>query len=97
MNYFERVWQCILQNEAVVGAEALLRWNHEKFGFIPPDKIVDIAESIGVIHKLSLWVLKNAIRQCSQWHAMGCPLSVSVNLSVRDLSNELLCEKLMYY
>ncbi len=80
--------------ESIIGAEALLRWNHKKFGFIPPDKVVELAEHIGIIHQLSIWVLNQAIQQCSQWHQQGNKISISVNLSVRDLSNEDLCKEI---
>jgi EAL domain-containing protein (putative c-di-GMP-specific phosphodiesterase class I) len=80
------------ETETIVGAEALLRWEHEKLGPIPPDRIIELSEHTGIIHKLSMWVLRNAITQCGAWHKKGYPLSISVNLSARDLSNESLSE-----
>jgi diguanylate cyclase (GGDEF)-like protein len=79
--------------EKITGAEALLRWRHDKFGYVPPDKIIELAEHIGIIHKLSLWVLEEAISRCGQWHKKGQALSIAVNLSVRDLSNPGLCDQ----
>ena len=86
--------QVNLYDGSVIGAEALLRWNHPKFGFIRPDKIVELAEYLGIIHKLSLWVLSQAISQGSAWHEQGEMLRVSVNLSVHDLNNPQLCDEI---
>jgi len=93
-NHFELYFQPKLEteSEAISGAEALLRWNHSKLGYISPEKIIELAEHIGIIHLLSGWVLEGAITQCGLWHRSGHKLSISVNLSVRDLSNETLCE-----
>ena len=80
------------QKQSLVGAEALLRWQHPKFGFISPERIIEIAEQIGIIHKLTDWILNKAVQQCAKWHYTGFNLSIAVNLSVRDLSNRLLTE-----
>lgn len=81
------------ESNSVCGAEVLLRWNHENFGFVSPEKIIDAAEHIGIIHELTLWIMEQGIRQCVQWHESGHRLALSVNLSVRDLSNPELCRK----
>jgi diguanylate cyclase len=75
-----------------VGAEALLRWNHPEYGFIRPDKIIELAEDSGIINQLTNWVTDNAMRQCRKWLDAGYPLSVSINLSVQNLSNTSLVE-----
>lgn len=77
-------------NEKLCGAEGLLRWNHKEYGFISPEKVIETAERAGIIHKLSLKMIEKAISACSQWHSSGHKISVAVNLSVRDLSNEAL-------
>ena len=69
----------------VSGFEALLRWNHPEFGFIPPDEFIPIAEHTGLIRPLTTWVLTEAVRQARTWHDRGSVLSVAVNLSVRSL------------
>lgn len=86
------------QNQVVIGAEALLRWNHSSFGFVSPETIVETAERIGVMHKLSIYVLEKAVAECKKWHEAGTQIRVSVNLSVRDLTRKELCptiEKIM--
>jgi EAL domain-containing protein (putative c-di-GMP-specific phosphodiesterase class I) len=66
----------------VIGAEALLRWNHPARGLIPPDQFIPLAERTGMIVPLGGWVLNEACRQMSQWRASGHgDWSISVNLS----------------
>jgi diguanylate cyclase (GGDEF)-like protein len=69
----------------VVGAEALVRWQHPERGFIPPNEFIPIAERTGLIKPLSRYVLAAAVRQCALWHAAGFDLRVSVNVTVPDL------------
>ncbi|MDJ0834171.1 MAG: EAL domain-containing protein [Gammaproteobacteria bacterium] len=86
--------QLYCQVNEIVGAEALLRWNHPEFGFIQPEKIIDLAEYSGNIHQLTLWVITRAISECRLWHERGFEINVSINLSVQDLNNESLCEQI---
>jgi len=72
----------------VSGAEALLRWRHPEFGQIQPENIVDLAEHVGLINELSLWIIERALGECANWRKSGKQLSVSVNLSVRNLTYE---------
>jgi len=72
------------------GAEALVRWNHPEFGWLPPDEFIVAAEEAGNIVHLTRYVLKRAIRECRSWHDKGFPLQVSVNISARDLSDDYL-------
>lgn len=69
----------------IIGCEALVRWHHPKHGRIFPDEFVPLAERSGLIKPLSMWVLKEAPRQWEIWAKQGVELAVSVNLSVRDL------------
>jgi len=74
-----------LENGCVVGAEALVRWQHPERGFIAPNDFVPIAERTGLIKPLSRFVLAESVRQCSAWNAAGYHLEVSVNLTIPDL------------
>ena len=67
------------------GAEALVRWNHPRHGFISPDEFIPMAERTRMIKHLTLWALKKTFKQCAQWREQGLDLTVSVNLSARDL------------
>ena len=71
----------------ICGAEALLRWNHPQFGFIAPDKVIEVAERQGIIQKLSLYIIDRALSECNVWHQTGMKINIAVNLSVSDLSN----------
>jgi diguanylate cyclase len=66
----------------VIGAEALLRWNHPTRGSIPPGQFIPLAEKSGLIVPLGMWVLDEACRQMSEWHAAGHrDWTISVNIS----------------
>ena len=66
--------------------EALVRWIHPVYGFIPPDDFISLAEQTGSITDLTNWVLESAIAQCAAWEAQGLLISVAVNLSPIDIS-----------
>jgi EAL domain-containing protein (putative c-di-GMP-specific phosphodiesterase class I) len=69
----------------VRGAEALVRWYHPNLGRVRPAKLVRVAERTGAIRPLTMWVLQHALIECRTWRDMGWGLSVSVNLSARNL------------
>ena len=74
-----------LSSAAVVGVEALVRWNHPKHGFMPPDSFIPLAETTGLIGPLTMYVIDEALRQCRVWRDEGIDLGVAVNLSTRNL------------
>jgi diguanylate cyclase (GGDEF)-like protein len=69
----------------VHGAEALVRWQHPELGLLPPSDFIPIVEQTGLIGPLTKHVLERAIAQCAGWRQAGRDLTVSVNLSVRNL------------
>ena len=70
------------------GAEALLRWNHLKKGFIPPDQFIPIAEQSGLIIPLGNWVLEKACNQIKTWREKYNGLiKVAVNISAKQLQS----------
>ena len=74
--------QVSLVDETVIGAEALVRWNHPERGMIPPDEFIPMAEETQLIIPMGDWILDEACRQASEWRAGGLPnLTMSVNLS----------------
>jgi diguanylate cyclase (GGDEF)-like protein/PAS domain S-box-containing protein len=77
------------------GFEALVRWNHPERGLIPPAEFISIAEESDLILLLGRWVLREACLQAAEWQrrfAPDPPLTVSVNVSSRQLSNPHLVE-----
>ncbi len=66
----------------IVGAEALIRWNHPTLGFIPPGKFIPVAERNGLINDIGSWVLDTACRQTKTWQDRGLGgLVIAVNVS----------------
>ncbi|MFE9824354.1 putative bifunctional diguanylate cyclase/phosphodiesterase [Streptomyces sp. NPDC005791] len=77
-----------MADEVVRGVEALVRWNHPRFGLLAPSRFVPIAEEDGTIVQLGRWVLRTACRQARLWqleHPEDPPLFVSVNVAVRQV------------
>ena len=67
--------------------EALVRWIHPERGMVPPDQFIPYAENTGYVRTITRWVIETALRQRRQWEEMGLPLTISVNISARDLMN----------
>ncbi|TRX02999.1 EAL domain-containing protein [Candidatus Methylobacter oryzae] len=69
----------------LIGAEALVRWNHPKKGFIPPDKFIPIAEECGLIQALGTWVLERSFIHLRQWDKRQVHLPhLAINISPRQ-------------
>lgn len=71
----------------IAGAEALTRWHHPKRGFMPPDSFIGLAEQTGNIRHLTRWAIASGIDQAARWAGRGLGLRLAVNLSVRDLGD----------
>ncbi len=78
------------------GFEALLRWTHPQFGYIPPPVIISIAEESGQIFELGDWVLRTACAERARWNRVGIDKSIiiSTNLSTMQLSDSLLLTRI---
>jgi diguanylate cyclase (GGDEF)-like protein len=74
-----------LPSGRVAGMEALVRWQDPAHGAIPPDEFIPIAESTGLIAPLCRFVLEVAVAQAKGWYDQGLAAGVAVNLSVRNL------------
>jgi diguanylate cyclase len=71
-----------LRTQAVVGVEALVRWQNPKLGLVAPNMFIPTAEKSGLIVELGQWVIDEACRQMSAWREAGAPrMTVSVNMS----------------
>lgn len=79
----------------IVGAEALVRWNHPQKGFISPGEFIPIMEDSGWIIPVGDWILRTSCKQAKIWHSDGFPkMRVSVNLSPRQFSQPNLAKRL---
>lgn len=79
--------QVDIQSGALIGCEALVRWQNPTKGLIPPNRFIPIAEETGLIAPLGEWVLLTACVQARAWRDAGFPpFTLSVNLSARQLS-----------
>jgi diguanylate cyclase (GGDEF)-like protein/PAS domain S-box-containing protein len=99
--------QLVLHYQSIVSAsdsrlcgfEALVRWNHPERGLIPPGEFVPIAEGSELIVLLGRWVLVESCRQMADWHKSfpaGPALTISVNVSSRQLSGSRLMEDVQF-
>jgi len=85
---FELVYQPIVQVSTclIVAAEALLRWRHPTRGTVLPDDFISLVEETGLITQLGAWVMRSACEEAVDWPGEdGAPVSVSVNVAVRQL------------
>ena len=80
--------QVDIRNGTVVGAEALLRWNHPEQGFIPPLQFIPLAEEMDIITELGKWTLQEACRQLTEFELQGLKLpKVTINISAMQFSS----------
>jgi diguanylate cyclase (GGDEF)-like protein len=89
---FRLVYQPIynLDDLTLVGVEALLRWDHPTRGVLLPDEFIGLLESSGQILEVGRWVLAAACRQMTEWHMLGSTLGISVNVSARQLDDDII-------
>jgi len=76
------------------GVEALLRWNHAERGMISPAVFIPIAERFGLIGAIGRWVIDEACRQMAEWADQGVRMRVAINLSVYQLREEDLVQRI---
>ena len=82
-----------LKTGRVVGAEALVRWEHPVRGVLPPRGFVPFAEQTGFVRLLTGWMLEEVTRTARQLADLGLDVKLSVNLSTRDLMDQALPER----
>ncbi len=81
---------------AVESLEALIRWQHPSWGWLPPDQFIPVAEQSGLIHEIGRLVLRLACRQIQAWRRQGdTPLPIAINLSANEFQHPELYDRIM--
>ena len=81
---FHLVYQPLInaRTQKLVGFEALIRWNHPKRGFVPPNVFIPVAEETGLMPAIGEWVIDEACRAAASWPE---PISVALNISPKQI------------
>lgn len=72
----------------IVGAEALLRWNHPVYGYVSPIVILNICDEANLTNELGQWIMNHSFSDMKRWHEQGFKVPLSVNLSPRQLKED---------
>ncbi|TVO70038.1 EAL domain-containing protein [Sedimenticola selenatireducens] len=87
--------QLMIENDKVVGVEALIRWNHPDLGMISPVKFIPIAEETGLIHLIGRWVMRTACKQGMAWLKSGVEFGrIAINLSGPEMQRKDLASQI---
>lgn len=78
-----------------VGAEVLLRWRHPELGAVSPAEFIPVFERTALMEVVTNWVLDHALRQLAQWRRDGLSLTLSINLSPRDVARTGMADRLI--
>ncbi|WP_314100990.1 sensor domain-containing phosphodiesterase [uncultured Stenotrophomonas sp.] len=76
-------------------AEVLIRWNHPRLGPVSPAEFIPVFERTALIGSVTAWVLENALEQLARWRRDGVELSLSINLSVKDIAKPDAAERIL--
>ncbi|WP_160118472.1 bifunctional diguanylate cyclase/phosphodiesterase [Bacillus sp. V59.32b] len=87
--------QMDMLEKKVIGLEALVRWNHPKLGRVFPMDFIHLAEETGLIVPIGEWVLRNACEQVKDWQEQQPDLTLSVNISPRQIFREDFDQEIM--
>lgn len=82
-----------LNNLQIIGVEALIRWISPKKGLIPPNNFIPLAEENGFIEELGEWIIDAALEQYVKWKEKDIDISVSINISAKQLSKPNFAKK----
>ncbi len=77
-----------VSQQKIIGAEALMRWEHPERGLVSPVDFISLAEDTGLIIPMGKWLVKESLRQLKVWLEEGMPIYLSLNISARQLQDE---------
>lgn len=86
---------CHMQTGAIVGAEALIRWDSPRLGSVSPSEFIPVAESAGLVHRISDWVLCHALEQLAQWQEISTQFNLSINISPLELEDDDFLDRIL--
>ena len=92
--------QVSLETGEVIGAEALIRWNHPELGMISPAEFIPIAEETGFIHDLGDWIIQDSLKQLQRWQQVKPDMNIAINVSALQITQEFpakLKDAMKYY
>jgi diguanylate cyclase (GGDEF)-like protein len=88
--------QALMADDRISGFEALLRWSHPQFGWVPPPEIVAVAQRTGLARSLTDFILGEALRHRRQWAHAGFDVEVAVNVTPRDIADVSLVKRVTH-
>ena len=83
-----------LRTKEMVGAEALIRWNHPERGLLYPAEFLRMVENTDLDIEIGVWVIQTALKQLENWRQQGLDIEISINLSAFHLESSSFTEKL---
>ncbi len=84
--------KCSCQDKKVIGFEALIRWQDPLLGFVSPDKFIPIAENLGYIYDIGLWVIEESFKDFVEFKKIDENLSMAINISIKQLEHKAFLE-----
>ena len=83
-----------MRKGTVIGAEALIRWQHPERGLLPPEVFLPVIEDYPLAVEIGEWAIEAALAQMEIWHAAGLDIPISVNVGARHLQRENFVDRL---
>ncbi len=80
--------QVRLSDEKIISAEALIRWQHPKYGLLDPGRFIPYAEKAGLIYEINLWLLKKVVTLLEEWHDKNIHLPIAFNITANGFLNK---------
>lgn len=92
------VFQPIVSADKIdlLGFEALTRWRHPKMGIVPPGEFIPLAEQTGLIKRISVWAIEQALSCCKRLYEKQPSIYISVNITAWDLQDDTLIQAIVY-